>query len=149
MSARSAIKQFKIDQGGLSTITELLETTEALDPSLMEFDKRLSDRALARIVKDLTSAYYVPNHWTPSTEVWKVLCNDRRIGALLVDITIEMREGEYKLPTVSSYSPNEFKPDYTPLMGPGGRPTALGPPTQVDDTNAVYRPVPTTSWRRC
>ncbi|KAE9162440.1 hypothetical protein PF005_g30845 [Phytophthora fragariae] len=139
---RDAIKPFKIDQGGFSTITELLETTEALDPSLVEFDKRLSDRALTRIVKDLTSAYYVPGHWTPSTEVWRTLCNDKRIGALLVDITIEMREGEYELPTVSSYSPDELKPDYTPLMGTGGRPTALGPATRVDDTTTVYRPDP-------
>jgi hypothetical protein len=46
-------------------MTELLETTLALDPDLVEFDRRLSDRAFARIVKGVKSKKKVPAHWNP------------------------------------------------------------------------------------
>ncbi|KAE9355839.1 hypothetical protein PF008_g3880 [Phytophthora fragariae] len=50
---QDAIKPFKIDKGGFTTITEMLEQTEAFNPALVEYEKRLSDKALARVAMDL------------------------------------------------------------------------------------------------
>ncbi|KAE8903078.1 hypothetical protein PF003_g13030 [Phytophthora fragariae] len=68
---QDAIKPFKIDKGGFTTITEMLEQTEAFNPALVEYEKRLSDKALARVAMDLTARHFVPEHWVPSDDVWR------------------------------------------------------------------------------
>ncbi|KAE8959948.1 hypothetical protein PR001_g30545, partial [Phytophthora rubi] len=57
---QDAIKPFMIDKGGFTTITEMLEQTEAFNPALVEYEKRLSDKALARVAMDLTARHFVP-----------------------------------------------------------------------------------------
>ncbi|KAE9188219.1 hypothetical protein PF005_g20143 [Phytophthora fragariae] len=111
-----AIKPFQIDMGGFTTITEMLEQTEALNSALVEYEKRLSDKALARVAMDLTSWHFVPDHWVPSDD--------------------------YELPTVPPFNSKEFKPDFSLLMDDDGKPTALSWATAVDDSDTKYRPDP-------
>ncbi|KAE9277614.1 hypothetical protein PF008_g28810 [Phytophthora fragariae] len=47
----------------------MLEQTEAFNPALVEYEKRLSDEALARVAMDLTARHFVPEHWVPSDDV--------------------------------------------------------------------------------
>ncbi|KAE9346606.1 hypothetical protein PR003_g7349 [Phytophthora rubi] len=139
---QDAIKPFKIDKGGFTTITEMLEQTEAFNPALVEYEKRLSDKALARVAMDLTARHFVPEHWVPSDDVWKTLCNHDRIKPLQIKLTVQMRDGEYELPTVPPFNSKEFKPDFSPLMDDDGKPTALSWATAVDDSDTKYRPYP-------
>ncbi|KAE9220494.1 hypothetical protein PF004_g13315 [Phytophthora fragariae] len=44
---QDAIKLFQIDKGGFTTITEMFEQTEAFNHALVEYEKQLSDKALA------------------------------------------------------------------------------------------------------
>ncbi|KAE9339108.1 hypothetical protein PF008_g11732 [Phytophthora fragariae] len=137
-----AIKPFQIDKGGFTTITEMLEQTEAFNPALVEYEKRLSDKALARVAMDLTARHFVPAHWVPSDDVWKALCNSDRIKPLQVKLTVQMRDAEYELPTVPPFNSKEFKPDFSPLMDDDGKPTALSWATAMNDSDTKYRPDP-------
>ncbi|KAG1699101.1 hypothetical protein DVH05_014020 [Phytophthora capsici] len=68
-----AYDPLSIDEDGYSSIPELLEQTQALDPSLSE-PNRLSDRALARVFLDATQMTVPPNtNWVGNrnTGVWK------------------------------------------------------------------------------
>ncbi|KAE9035298.1 hypothetical protein PR002_g7652 [Phytophthora rubi] len=120
----------------------MLEQTEAFNPALVEYEKRLSDKALARVAMDLTARHFVPEHWVPSDDVWKTLCNHDRMKPLQIKLTVQMRDGEYELPTVPPFNSKEFKPDFSPLMDDDGKPTALSWATVVDDSDTKYRPYP-------
>jgi hypothetical protein len=63
-------------------MTELLETTLALDPDLVEFDRRLSDRAFARIVKGVKSN-------------------------LATEVKAQLKKGVYQLSTVPGFESEE------------------------------------------
>ncbi|KAE9008783.1 hypothetical protein PR002_g15802 [Phytophthora rubi] len=77
---RDALKPFRLDAGSSETMTELLEKADALDPDLVENDKRLSDNALARIVLDIARPVAVPKHWVPAltTGVWRKLLDTKQ-----------------------------------------------------------------------
>jgi hypothetical protein len=132
----NASKPFLMEEGGFTTMTELLETTLALDPDIVELDRRLSDRALARVVVDVQSKTKVPAHWKPAqTEgIWAKLANDDRIARLAAEVKAQLKKGEYQAPTVPDFESEEadqegFEPPYLP----DGTPTALGPATAVSD----------------
>ncbi|KAE8989323.1 hypothetical protein PR003_g22350 [Phytophthora rubi] len=122
-----AMKPFEIDSGSFETPPELLEKTDALDPDLVENDKRLSDRALARIVLDITSA----------------LIDDKRIKDLAAKIRKQLEKDEYEMPLVPEFNPKEAKTKgFSPFLRPDGTPTVAGPVTAIDDDDPKYRKTP-------
>ncbi|KAG6612695.1 uncharacterized protein IUM83_03313 [Phytophthora cinnamomi] len=62
---RDATKPFQIDSPRFQSLTEMLVQTGALVPTFKR-SHRLNDKALARVVIDITSPTPVPNHWAPS-----------------------------------------------------------------------------------
>ncbi|EGZ09649.1 hypothetical protein PHYSODRAFT_263233 [Phytophthora sojae] len=87
----------RIDEDGYQSIRELLEQTEALDPTRPPH-LRLSDEALARIARD--AGRKPPNPaWigNKSSGIWKTLLTNNRIRALQVKIAKQLKEGTYRV----------------------------------------------------
>ncbi|KAE9025020.1 hypothetical protein PF011_g3243 [Phytophthora fragariae] len=144
-NVRDALKPFEIDSGSFETLPELLEKTDALDPDLVENDKRLSDRALARVVLDITSVAEVPDHWVPTLTkgVWRKLVDDKRIKDLAATVRKQLEKGEYELPLVPEFNPKEAKTKgFAPFLRLDGTPTVAGPVTVIDDDDPKYRKTP-------
>ncbi|GMF28616.1 unnamed protein product [Phytophthora fragariaefolia] len=138
---RDALKPFQIDAGSFETMTELLEKTDALEPDLVENDKRLSDKAIARVVLDITRPVDVPKHWVPMlTEgVWRKLLDTKRISNLALKISWQLKNDKYDGPLVLEYNPKESKlKGFTPFMRHDGTPTSAGPATEIDDDDTKY-----------
>ncbi|KAE9266723.1 hypothetical protein PR003_g32023, partial [Phytophthora rubi] len=80
---------------GLAILVQSLRVkkTDALDPDLVENDKRLSDTALARIIVDISRPVAVPKHWVPTvTEgVWRKLLDNKRLGDLALKISRQLQ----------------------------------------------------------
>ncbi|KAG1684698.1 hypothetical protein DVH05_010603 [Phytophthora capsici] len=92
-----AFDPLSIDEDGYSSIPELLEQTQALDPSLSE-PNRLSDRAIARVFLDATQMTVPPNtNWVGNrnTGIWKKLLSNRTIGDAADEIQKQIDAGAY------------------------------------------------------
>ncbi|KAE9043705.1 hypothetical protein PR001_g3155 [Phytophthora rubi] len=138
---RDALKPFQLDAGSFGTMTDLLEKTDALDSDLVENEKRLSDKALARIVLDITRPVAVPKPWVPTLteDVWRKLLDTKRISDLTLKISWQLKSDKYDGPLVPEYNPKESKiKGFTPFMRQDGTPTAAGPATEVDDEDPKY-----------
>ncbi|KAE8901999.1 hypothetical protein PF005_g9688 [Phytophthora fragariae] len=137
---RDALKPFQLDAGSFKTMTELLEKTDALDPDLAENDKRLSDKALARNIVDITRPVAVPKQWVPTlTEGgWRKLLDNKRLSDLALKISRQL-QSKYDGPLVPEYNPKEGRiKGFTPFMRQDGTPTAAGPATEIDDDEPKY-----------
>ncbi|KAG6624029.1 Pol Polyprotein [Phytophthora cinnamomi] len=139
-----ATKPFQIDSPRFQSLTEMLVQTGALVPT----DKRshrLSDKALARVVIDITSPTPVPDHWVPSlTEgALRALLADERIAELRVKIELQLGNGKFKPMKVNPYTSKEGShAGVTPPYLPDGSQAALGPVTAVYDSSSKFREDP-------
>ncbi|OWZ13528.1 hypothetical protein PHMEG_00013121 [Phytophthora megakarya] len=134
---RDARKPGRLDREGFRDLPSLLALTGAIDPD----DKgerspelRLSDRALARVLLDVTSTLQVPEHWSGNiTEgLWLALTKSERIRDLRIVIEKELAAGTYVLPTVEQYDPAESEvEDVNPFKNRDGLHTALPPKNKV------------------
>ncbi|KAG6957433.1 hypothetical protein JG687_00009993, partial [Phytophthora cactorum] len=68
----------------------------ALDPDLANAGSRLNERALVRVLIDITSSFRTPRGWVSSLTngVWLEICQNRRIRDLHVDILHEIKTVE-------------------------------------------------------
>ncbi|EGZ21940.1 hypothetical protein PHYSODRAFT_329831 [Phytophthora sojae] len=85
----------RVEEDGYQSIRELLEQTEALDPTRPPH-LRLSDEALARVALD--AGRKPPNPvWVgnKSSGIWKTLLTNSRTRALQVKIAKQLKEGTY------------------------------------------------------
>eukprot|EP00644_Phytophthora_capsici_P005897 jgi/Phyca11/97877/e_gw1.2.326.1 len=92
---KRALKPLHLDQGGFTSITELLVTTNALDPD-QKVDCRLSDEALALVRRDVQSKEEPGAEWWVGdlTEgVWARLVNNRWITQ--VEYQLQHRDGTF------------------------------------------------------
>ncbi|KAG1683493.1 hypothetical protein DVH05_015073 [Phytophthora capsici] len=137
-----ALDPKKIDEDGYTSIPELLEQTQALDPSLKEH-LLLSDRALARVLLDVTQASPPPNtNWVgpKSSGVWKTLLSDQSLGSLQLEILGQIHDGTYTvLDDEKDFKSSEMGADDSHFEDDGGHFTVKSPslpllPLQPDDS---------------
>ncbi|KAG1704696.1 hypothetical protein DVH05_005625 [Phytophthora capsici] len=125
---KGALKPLQLDQGGFTSITELLVTTNALDPD-QKADCRLSDAALALVRRDVQSNEEPGAQWWVGdlTEgVWARLINDHWIGQTVFELQEKMDKKEYDLPRIPPLRINEEdRPGYSPIKRRDGTFTAL------------------------
>ncbi|KAG1689251.1 hypothetical protein DVH05_002319 [Phytophthora capsici] len=125
---KGALKPMQLDQGGFTSITELLVTTNALDPD-QKVDCRLSDEALALVRRDVKSEEEPGAQWWVGdlTEgVWARLVNSREIIRVEYELQEKMDKNEYDLPKIPPLRVNEEgHPGYTPIKHRDGTFTAL------------------------
>ncbi|KAE8986473.1 hypothetical protein PR002_g22339 [Phytophthora rubi] len=95
----NALDPYHIDEEGYKSIPELLEQTNALDPTRKPH-LRLNDEALARIVFDVNSGPPPTTAWVgnKSSGPWKVLLSNRRIHEVQVYIAKKLKKGTYEVP---------------------------------------------------
>ncbi|KAE9085544.1 hypothetical protein PF010_g20416 [Phytophthora fragariae] len=99
-------------------------------------EKRLSDRALARILHDINSKRDARAHWVGDRAkgTWLALWNCDRIQKEEANISKELLDDKYKFPEVPPFDPKEAKaPGYTPILTPQGSYTALWKSNSGDD----------------
>ncbi|KAE9286181.1 hypothetical protein PR003_g26387 [Phytophthora rubi] len=132
---RNALKPFSLDKGGFTRMTDLLLWTGALDVDAKP-ERRLSDRALARILHDIKSTRTPRQHWVGdlTTGEWLNLQNCDRIQKEEAKISKALRDNKYELPTVASFDPKEAKASgFTPIVSDHGSYTAIGKSGTADD----------------
>ncbi|KAG6954349.1 hypothetical protein JG688_00012400 [Phytophthora aleatoria] len=96
-------------------LPSLLAFTDALDPDLAKAGSRLNERALVRVLIDITSSFRTPRGWVSSLTngVWLELCQNRRIRDLHVDILHEVKTGTYRRPAIPPFGPIEAKATFS------------------------------------
>ncbi|ETL77596.1 hypothetical protein L917_21461 [Phytophthora nicotianae] len=101
-----ATSKYDIDEDGYSSITDLLEQTQALDPT-REPHLRLSDRALARIVIDVKGGPPLKPHWVGNRTrgPWKALLSNSTLRATQFEVRKLLRDGK----SVAQYDEKPFK----------------------------------------
>ncbi|KAF1773401.1 hypothetical protein GQ600_1486 [Phytophthora cactorum] len=77
---KNASKPFCLDDGGLDSITSMLEHKGALDSNNSKTEHQLSERALGRVLHDIISRRSHKPHWVGTGGVWSVLRNSLRIA---------------------------------------------------------------------
>nr|KAE8921366.1 hypothetical protein PF009_g28352 [Phytophthora fragariae] len=105
----------------------MLLWTGALDVDARP-EKRISDRALARILHDINSKRDARAHWVGDLTkgTWLALRNCDRIQKEEAKISKELRDDKYKFPEVPPFDPKEAKaPGYTPTLTSQGSYTAI------------------------
>ncbi|EGZ21872.1 hypothetical protein PHYSODRAFT_497851, partial [Phytophthora sojae] len=126
---RDATKPLQIDSPRFQTLTEMLVQTGALVPTVKR-SHRLSDKALARVVIDITSPTPVPDHWVPSLTkgAMRALLADKTISELRVKVETQLGDGKFWPMKVNPYNAKEgsqagvippYRPDGTHSTRPG------------------------------
>ncbi|KAG1710175.1 hypothetical protein DVH05_017181 [Phytophthora capsici] len=131
-----AYDPLSIDEDGYSSIPELLEQTQALDPSLSE-PNRLSDRALARVFLDVTQTVPPNTNWVGNrnTGIWKKLLSNRTIGDAADEIQKQLNAGAYAVSDEEKpYDLHEQGADYSDFEDDDQDYTVLPPPQSQDST---------------
>ncbi|KAG1712644.1 hypothetical protein DVH05_000386 [Phytophthora capsici] len=125
---KGALKPLHLDQGGFTSITELLVTANALDPD-QKVDCRLSDEALALVRRDVRSKDEPGAEWWVGdlTEgVWARLVNNCWITQVEYQLQVKKDKDEYDLPKIPPLRINEEgHPGYSPIKHRDGTFTAL------------------------
>ncbi|KAE9190764.1 hypothetical protein PF004_g21804 [Phytophthora fragariae] len=132
---KHALEPFHLDRGGFTRMTDMLLWTGAMDVDARP-EKRLSDRALARILHDINSKRDARAHWVGDRAkgTWLALWNCDRIQKEEANISKELLDDKYKFPEVPPFDPKEAKaPGYTPILTPQGSYTALWKSNSGDD----------------
>ncbi|KAE8877907.1 hypothetical protein PF005_g16702 [Phytophthora fragariae] len=132
---KHALEPFHLDRGGFTRMTDMLLWTGALDVDARP-EKRLSDRALARILHDINSKRDARAHWVGDLTkgTWLALRNCDRIQKEEAKISKELRDDKYKFPEVPPFDPKEAKaPGYTPILTSQGSYTAIWKSNAGDD----------------
>ncbi|OWY95119.1 hypothetical protein PHMEG_00034961 [Phytophthora megakarya] len=122
----------------------LLQRLDPDDKGDRSPEHRLSDRALARVLLDVTSTMQVPSHWAGDiTEgPWLGLTQSERIRDLRITVERELVAGTYVLPTATPYDEAEsLVEDVTPLMNLDGSYTALPPKDKIPEWSYKHGPV--------
>uniref|UniRef100_H3H3R5 Uncharacterized protein n=1 Tax=Phytophthora ramorum TaxID=164328 RepID=H3H3R5_PHYRM len=90
-----ALDPFTVDDDGYGSIPELLEQSQALDPTRRSH-LRLSDKALARIALDVAGGDPPVSSWVGnrSSGSWKKLLSDRALRATQVDVAKSILAGD-------------------------------------------------------
>ncbi|KAE9007161.1 hypothetical protein PF011_g11244, partial [Phytophthora fragariae] len=99
-------------------------------------ERRLSDRALARILHDIKSTRTPRQHWVGdlTTGEWLNLQNCDRIQKEEAKISKALRDNKYELPTVALFDPKEANASgFTPIVSDHGSYTAIGKSGTADD----------------
>ncbi|EGZ19110.1 hypothetical protein PHYSODRAFT_247031 [Phytophthora sojae] len=141
---RDATKPFQVDSPRFQTLTEMLVQTGALVPTA-KHSHRLSGKALARVVLDITSPTPVPDHWVPSLTkgAMRALLADKTISELRVKVETQLGDGKFRPMKVNPYNAKEGgQAGVIPPYRPDGTPTARGPATTVDDSSPTFREEP-------
>ncbi|KAF4033903.1 hypothetical protein GN244_ATG14112 [Phytophthora infestans] len=78
--------------------------TDAADPELAKPETRLSDRALARILVDVTISIRSPRRWVGNLQTgsWYELCRNCRTRDQHFDILLDIKNGTYESPCSKS-----------------------------------------------
>ncbi|KAE9359927.1 hypothetical protein PF008_g2023 [Phytophthora fragariae] len=156
---RNALKPFSLDKGGLTRMTDLLLWTGALNVPVFTHasvyhiaipdrivdyrrrqssrpERRLSDRALARILHDINSTRTPRQQWVGdlTTGEWLNLRNCDRIQKEEAKNSKALRDNKYELPTVASFDPKKAKASgFTPIVSDHGSYTAIWKSGTADD----------------
>ncbi|KAF1773683.1 hypothetical protein GQ600_18142 [Phytophthora cactorum] len=101
---KNALKPFRLNDGGFTSIAVMLKFTGALDVHNPNTEHQLSRRTLARVLHDISHRQRKP-HWVgrgdmcqaPRNSSWEVQCESH--------ISKELREDRYQVPTVPPYDP--------------------------------------------
>ncbi|KAE9152300.1 hypothetical protein PF006_g3460 [Phytophthora fragariae] len=132
---KHALEPFHLDRGGFTRMIDMLLWTGAMDVDARP-EKRLSDRALARILHDINSKRDARAHWVGDRTkgTWLALRNCDRIQKEEAKISKELCDDKYKFPEVPPFDPKDAKPPgYTPISTPQGSYTALWKSNSGDD----------------
>ncbi|KAE9034267.1 hypothetical protein PR003_g10179 [Phytophthora rubi] len=132
---KNALKPFSLDKGRFTRMTDLLLLTGALNVDAKP-ERRLSDRALARILHDINSKRDPRPHWVGdlTTGEWLNLRNCERIQKEEAKISKALRDDKYEFPTVASFDPKEANASgFTPIVSNHRSYTAIWKSGTADD----------------
>ncbi|GMF36141.1 unnamed protein product [Phytophthora fragariaefolia] len=124
-----------IDADGYTSISQLLNLSKAIGSDTRPANNRLTDRALARIRRDITSDGQSEAHWspTPVTGPWAELVNNKRIQDLQGDVDRDLADDTYKLSPAPDYDRRlDRDVDCSDFEDENG-PTALPPGSDEED----------------
>ncbi|KAF1787343.1 hypothetical protein GQ600_9036 [Phytophthora cactorum] len=91
----NARDSFEVDSHGYRSIPEMLELSQALDPTRPN-NLRLSDKALARIALDVATGSPPKENWVGNRNrgPWKELLSDRSLRVIQVEVAQLLTEGK-------------------------------------------------------
>ncbi|KAE9356641.1 hypothetical protein PF008_g3501 [Phytophthora fragariae] len=129
-----ALDPYHVDEDGYPSISNLLEQTDALNPTKPPH-LRLSDEALARVVIDVTGGNPPNPSWVgnKSAGTWKVLLGGARIRVLAKKLKPLVKKGKQPFPAQKAYDADkEQRYDYSDFEDEEDMFTVL-PPTPHHD----------------
>ncbi|KAE8965881.1 hypothetical protein PR001_g28587, partial [Phytophthora rubi] len=132
-----ALDPYRVDKDGYQSISNLLELTDALNPTKPPH-LRLSDDALARVVIDVTGGNPPNPAWVgnKSAGTWKVLLGDARIRALAKKLKPLAKKGQLPFPVQKAYDEDkEQRDDYSDFEDDEDMFTVLPPTPHLDEVD--------------
>ncbi|KAG3244531.1 hypothetical protein PI124_g10697 [Phytophthora idaei] len=101
-----ALDPYQVDEDGYSPISELLEQSQALDPTRPK-NLHLTDNALARIALDVASGRPPNESWVGNRTKgpWKKLLTDRSLRVTQTEVTKQLSAGK----SVATFSDRPLK----------------------------------------
>ncbi|KAE9287427.1 hypothetical protein PF001_g20988 [Phytophthora fragariae] len=132
-----ALDPYRVDEDGYQSISNLLEQTDALNPTKPPH-LRLSDEALAHVVIDVTGGNPPNPAWVgnKSAGTWKVLLGDARIRALAKKLKPLSKKGQLPFPAQKAYDEDkEQRDDYSDFEDDEDMFTVLPPPPHLDEVD--------------
>ncbi|KAE9299878.1 hypothetical protein PF008_g23142 [Phytophthora fragariae] len=132
-----ALDPYRVDEDGYQSISNLLEQTDALNPTKPPH-LRLSDEALARVVIDVTGGNPPNPSWVgnKSAGTWKVLLGDSRIRALAKKLKPLAKKGKQPFPPQKAYDADkEQRDDYSDFEDDEDTFTVLPLTPHLDDVD--------------
>ncbi|EGZ23537.1 hypothetical protein PHYSODRAFT_324733 [Phytophthora sojae] len=130
-----ALDPYRVDEDGYQSISDLLEQTDALNPT-KPAHLRLSDEAPTRVVIDVTGGSPPNPSWVgnKSAGTWKVLLGDARIRALAKKIKPLVKKGKQLFPAQKAYDEDkEQRDDYSDFEDDEDMFTVLPPTPDLEE----------------
>lgn len=126
-----ALDPERIDADGYSDIPTMLALTDALNPRRKFQGSRLSDKALARIYRDIKSKRRYMPHWKDVGDLssWQALRSSKRIRRLAEQLSDELRTERYVAPVTEGFdAAKDHRADFSDYEDDETHvPTALSP----------------------
>ncbi|KAF1782389.1 hypothetical protein GQ600_18380 [Phytophthora cactorum] len=131
---KHSLKPYRLDETGFENIPTMLVQLGALNPSLTEFDRRLSDRASPASAG--TSPPIVEADHTGESPL-------NSLGEISIDVDQSIRDDKYAIPTALPLRPSESKlKDFTSLKNVPAPTRALAPDARVEMKKKNHREKP-------